>query len=362
MANALIYIPDISGFTAFVNNTEINHAQHIISELLEIIIDSDTLGMHVSEVEGDAVLFYKQQVVPSIADIVRQTEKTFIAFHTHLRRYEMERVCQCGACSNASMLSLKVIAHAGEIGFTKVKDTKKPFGPTLVEAHQLLKNAIGNNEYLLITNTIIKNDTTAIPGNSWVDFQTGKDDDNAGSVQYSYAVLSSLHEKVKDPPPPPSPIQITNPVKNSILVNKPMYLVFELVNNLDFRLLWRKDIKDLVYEKEKLNRVGTKHRCLFDKGFADFETIKNDYGEEALVYGERLTSVSFATEISFYYILTKQDESTKILLEGHYQPKPWLGRLLVPIIRFRLRKIINDSLNSIKLFAETTKEIEYSTA
>ncbi|MGD9329449.1 MAG: hypothetical protein PVH48_10815, partial [Cyclobacteriaceae bacterium] len=31
---SLILIPDISGFTEFVNNTEITHSQHIISEYL----------------------------------------------------------------------------------------------------------------------------------------------------------------------------------------------------------------------------------------------------------------------------------------------------------------------------------------
>ena len=42
MANTTtIFIPDITGFTSFVNQTEIEHSQHIISELLEVIIDSE---------------------------------------------------------------------------------------------------------------------------------------------------------------------------------------------------------------------------------------------------------------------------------------------------------------------------------
>ncbi len=360
MPNALIYIPDISGFTEFVNNTEIDHAQHIISELLEVIIDSNTLGMSISEVEGDAVLFYKQQVIPSVVDIVNQTEKTFIAFHAHLKKYRQERVCQCGACSSAANLSLKVIVHAGEIGFTKVKDSEKPFGPTLVDAHRLLKNTIDTREYLLMTDVLVKKDISTLAGYPWIEFKSGKNEYETGSMNYTYTLLSPLHEKVKDPDPLPSPIQIKNPVKSKILINKPMYMVFELVNNLDFRLLWRKDVKELEYQKGRLNRVGTKHRCLFDNGFADFETIKNDFGEEALVYGERLTSVSMAKEISFYYILTKQDNGTSVTIEGHYQPNPIYGWLLIPFIRFRLRRISKNSLLEIKKLAEETLEIEYS--
>ena len=36
--SALIFIPDISGYTEFLTTTEIKHSKHIISELLEIII------------------------------------------------------------------------------------------------------------------------------------------------------------------------------------------------------------------------------------------------------------------------------------------------------------------------------------
>lgn len=52
---SLLFIPDISGFTKFVTAVEIDHSQHIIAELLEIIIDSNELGLTISEIEGDAV-------------------------------------------------------------------------------------------------------------------------------------------------------------------------------------------------------------------------------------------------------------------------------------------------------------------
>ena len=97
MAEALIYIPDISGFTKFVNNTEISHAQHIISELLEVIIDSNRLDLEVSEVEGDAILFYKE-TIPQLEDIFDQARETFLKFHQHLRKYESERVFRGGGC------------------------------------------------------------------------------------------------------------------------------------------------------------------------------------------------------------------------------------------------------------------------
>ena len=56
---SLIFIPDISGFTKFVTETEITHSQHIISELINAIIIENSLNLKISEIEGDAVLFYR---------------------------------------------------------------------------------------------------------------------------------------------------------------------------------------------------------------------------------------------------------------------------------------------------------------
>ena len=37
----LLFIPDISGFTQFITSTEISHSHHIITELINLIIDEN---------------------------------------------------------------------------------------------------------------------------------------------------------------------------------------------------------------------------------------------------------------------------------------------------------------------------------
>ena len=111
--NVLFCIPDISGFTKFVAQTEIGHSQHIVRELLEGLIDSNNTGLQVSEIEGDAVLFYRLGAPPSLPELVEQARRMFIAFHTLLKRNELYRICQCGACAGANGLTLKIVAHYG---------------------------------------------------------------------------------------------------------------------------------------------------------------------------------------------------------------------------------------------------------
>ena len=77
---ALLFIPDISGFTDFVNNTEITHSRHIIEELLEILIDTNEIGLSVSEIEGDAILFYRFGEAPKVSEVLAQVQRMY----THL--------------------------------------------------------------------------------------------------------------------------------------------------------------------------------------------------------------------------------------------------------------------------------------
>ena len=62
----LIFIPDISGFSRFVTRTEIDHSRLIVQELLETLIEANEIGLEVSEIEGDAILFYRYGDAPPL--------------------------------------------------------------------------------------------------------------------------------------------------------------------------------------------------------------------------------------------------------------------------------------------------------
>jgi hypothetical protein len=84
-----ILIADISGFTGFVSSTALEHSSHIVNELLELIVQADELGLTVSEIEGDAVLFYlKGEPIPRYGLPVRRLhgrDRTGTQVHRALR-------------------------------------------------------------------------------------------------------------------------------------------------------------------------------------------------------------------------------------------------------------------------------------
>src|SRR5512138_3180348 len=79
----LLFIPDISGFTRFVNEIEIGHSRIIIQQLLEVLINANEMKLQISEIEGDAILFYKYGEPENPEVIYRQVEKMFSSFHQY---------------------------------------------------------------------------------------------------------------------------------------------------------------------------------------------------------------------------------------------------------------------------------------
>jgi len=192
----LIFIPDISGFTHFVNSVELKHSQHIISELLEIILDANQMDLNVSEVEGDAILFYKLGESPNLEITYKQVEKMFLSFHKHLERYESLRTCQCNACVSAIHLSLKIISHYGEFTEFKIKDFLKLIGKDVIIAHQLLKNDIPQHEYWLITNDLSggKSPSAFTP---WIKWDSGTKQLDENKISFHFAQLDYLKKQMR---------------------------------------------------------------------------------------------------------------------------------------------------------------------
>jgi hypothetical protein len=148
---ALLYIPDISGFSKFVNETEIMHGQEIISELLETVIENSTLGMKIYEIEGDAVVFYifDKDIIPS--QFYSASSEILRKFKERKEKIELTRMCECGACKSIGKLTLKFIVHKDELRQLKIKNFTKLYGKGLIIAFQLLKNSVPLKEYLLFT-------------------------------------------------------------------------------------------------------------------------------------------------------------------------------------------------------------------
>ena len=146
--NGTIFIVDISGYTRFVKETENTIGLIIVSQLLEEIISTNKLSFEVSEIEGDAILFYRYGKPYPVEVILEQFEVMLTAFNNKVAEF---RLCATGI----NYLSIKAVVHYGEIGQFSVGRFEKLYGQSLIEAHRLLKNTIYRDTYSLITEQYI---------------------------------------------------------------------------------------------------------------------------------------------------------------------------------------------------------------
>jgi hypothetical protein len=155
---AFLVIADISGYTRFTtwHTTSLLHAETIITELLDAVIDQAEFPLTISKLEGDAVFLYATGEGDQRAaahDVLMQVTRFFDAFREREHALISCNVCACEACRTIDKLTLKVFVHHGEVAIKQVRQFTELAGQPVILIHRLLKNSIPVKEYLLLTDT-----------------------------------------------------------------------------------------------------------------------------------------------------------------------------------------------------------------
>jgi len=173
-----IMIPDISGFSKFVSDTELNIGREITKELLTSIIENNILGLHLSEIEGDAALFYSQDLF-SPEHIKKQYEVWLNKFRRKIKKLNMRLKTNIN-------LSLKLIVHSGKISTYTIGEFEKLYGKTVIEAHSLLKNTIKSKTYILMTKNVFRPNRTETSNSCYFGSQLCEVDGRMEDMDYHY--------------------------------------------------------------------------------------------------------------------------------------------------------------------------------
>lgn len=151
-------IVDISGYTQFIRSekTSALHAEEIVFELLEAVIDRAAFPLTLNKLEGDAAFLYAEMEEADqtavAQDVALQAQAFFAAFYDRARSLAVERAdCACGACRRVRDLRLKAFLHTGEAVFKRIRQFEELAGEAVITIHRLLKNSLTAREYLLMT-------------------------------------------------------------------------------------------------------------------------------------------------------------------------------------------------------------------
>jgi hypothetical protein len=151
---AVLLIADIGGYTRYMhwNRMHLTHAQQTVAQLLESVIDAGK-GLKLAKLEGDAAFFWAPDGNASVlvCDRLSRMRQSFLA---RRERIKQDFSCECASCSQLDNLSLKFVAHEGEVAEQKVKRHVELAGVDVILVHRMLKNAVPVQEYVLMTDPV----------------------------------------------------------------------------------------------------------------------------------------------------------------------------------------------------------------
>jgi hypothetical protein len=158
---------DITGYTHYLDESELDHASRILSDVLDLLLGEVQTPLRLSRVEGDAVISYApaaDAVNPQV--LVDRLENTYVAFRRALDQIVANSACGCRACANLSWLDLKFIVHHGEFVVQRIGVQDELVGPAVNLLFRLTKNtireALGMAGYLAFTEDAVT--ALALPG------------------------------------------------------------------------------------------------------------------------------------------------------------------------------------------------------
>ncbi len=157
---ACLVIADIAGYSGYLAGVELDHAQDILADLIDTVVDALRPPFRLAKLEGDAAFVYQLAESvdgPGLRDVI---EGCYFAFQRRVRDISQASMCECNACVRIPGLDLKFVAHHGRVAFQRMAGMEELVGSDVVLVHRLLKNRVGedlaSSAYVLYTAALVR--------------------------------------------------------------------------------------------------------------------------------------------------------------------------------------------------------------
>jgi len=192
---------DITGYTGYLSHSELEHATGTLADLLRLLLAHVQAPLHLSRVEGDAVISYATAAagIPGQL-VVDQLDDTYVAFRCALEQMVLNTSCRCNACANIGELDLKFVVHHGEFAVQRLGQQDELVGPEVNLLFRLAKNRIrqslGLPGYVAFTAEALE--ALALPGFGETLRDHTEDDSERGRIALHVRDMRPVWEAQKD--------------------------------------------------------------------------------------------------------------------------------------------------------------------
>jgi hypothetical protein len=152
-------IADISGYTGYLTDVELDHAQDILADLIGAVVTALRPNFRLAKLEGDAAFTFMTAEKVDGSMLLDTIERCYFGFRRRRRDVRQATSCECNACAQIPDLDLKFVVHHGAAILQKVAGRQELLGSDVIVVHRLLKNEVaerlGMGAYALITQQCI---------------------------------------------------------------------------------------------------------------------------------------------------------------------------------------------------------------
>jgi hypothetical protein len=152
-------IADISGYTGYLADVELDHAQDILADLIGAVVTALRPNFRLAKLEGDAAFTFMTAEKIDGSMLLDTIERCYFGFRRRRRDVRQATSCECNACARIPDLDLKFVVHHGAAIHQKVAGRQELLGSDVIVVHRLLKNEVveelGINAYALISQACI---------------------------------------------------------------------------------------------------------------------------------------------------------------------------------------------------------------
>jgi Protein of unknown function (DUF2652)/Polyketide cyclase / dehydrase and lipid transport len=153
--SACLLLTDISGYTGYLADVELDHAQDILADLMGTIVSALRPSFRLAKLEGDAAFTFAITEKLDGSLLLDTIERCYFVFRRRRRDVRQATSCKCNACVRIPDLNLKFVVHHGTILRQRVAGQEELLGPDVILVHRLLKNDViastGIEAYALFT-------------------------------------------------------------------------------------------------------------------------------------------------------------------------------------------------------------------
>lgn len=154
-----LLIADISGYTGYLADVELDHAQDILADLVGAVVTALRPNFRLAKLEGDAAFTFATVEKIDGSMLLDTIERCYFGFRRRRRDVRQATSCECNACVRIPDLDLKFVVHHGAAILQRVAGRQELLGSDVIIAHRLLKNEVveklGISAYALITQKCI---------------------------------------------------------------------------------------------------------------------------------------------------------------------------------------------------------------